>query len=112
MKQQLNLTDDQAAQVRAVHEELATRGKELGRTLRQARADLRQLALSGADEATVRAKGDEVTQLLGQLVALRVEGLRRIAPILNDEQREKLSQMGERAHHRGHRRGGHPRQPS
>ena len=110
MKKKLNLTDDQAAQMRAVRQDLAPRGKEIGRSLRQARTELRQMALSGTDEATLQAKTNEIAQLHAQLEALRVEGLRRIAPILNDEQRQKLAQMGEGSHHRWHRRGGSQQQ--
>ena len=40
MKKKLNLTDDQAAQMTAIRQELAPRGKELGRSLRQARAEV------------------------------------------------------------------------
>ena len=110
MKKKLNLTDDQAAQMQAIRQDLAPRGKAIGQSLRQTRTELRQLALSGADEATIQAKSNEVTQLLGQFVALRVEGLRRIAPILNDEQKQKLAQMGDGPHHRWHRRGGYQQQ--
>ena len=102
-QQWLGLTDDQAQQIKAIRAKNADAWKQIGPALRQAQKDLRQLALTGADQATVQAKETEIQQLMGQMVQLRVKTLQEIAPILTDEQKQKLAQapMGPRRHHRG-----------
>lgn len=103
LQQWLGLTDDQMAQIRAIRQRDAESWKHVGRALRQAQAELRRLALTGASPDTIQAKETEVQQLLGQMVQFRVKGLQEIAPLLSAEQREKLAQ-GRRGHgHRGPR---------
>jgi Spy/CpxP family protein refolding chaperone len=106
LKQRLGLTDDQAAQVKTILKDQAAQGRQLGQSLRQAQAELRQLALGGADDATLQAKREEVQRLVAQGVDLRVEALRKIGPLLTPEQREKLAQLG--LEHRGHHRSKQP----
>jgi len=79
-QQWLGLTDDQMAQVRAIRQRDAEGLKQVGRALRQAQTELRQLALDGADPATLQAKEAQVQQLFGQMVQLRVKGLQEIGP--------------------------------
>ncbi|MBI2493600.1 MAG: hypothetical protein HYV94_16100 [Candidatus Rokubacteria bacterium] len=68
----------------------------------RAQAELRQLALGGAADATVQAKIAEIEQLHRQSLELRVAALREMAPILSEEQRQKLAQMSRRPWHRRH----------
>jgi Spy/CpxP family protein refolding chaperone len=110
-QQKLGLTDDQMQQIRAIRAGQRDAVRQVHQALRQARAELRQLALGGADDATVQAKTQEVTTLQGQAVALRVEALRQIAPILTEEQRAKLAQMGAGHRHHGPK-GARPQQQS
>lgn len=107
LQERLGLTDDQARTVREVFERQAEARKQLWQTLRQAQTELRQLALNGGDEATIKGKIAEIQGLLGQSLELRVQTLREIAPILTPEQREKLATMGHggRKHMRGPRQG-------
>ncbi|HUG36833.1 MAG TPA: hypothetical protein VML54_07775, partial [Candidatus Limnocylindrales bacterium] len=67
------------------------------------RRDIRQLALSGADDATLRAKTAEIEGLQSQALQLRVAGLREMAPLLSEEQKQKMMQMQE--HPRRFRKG-------
>jgi Spy/CpxP family protein refolding chaperone len=92
-QQQLGLTDDQMNAIQAVNSRYAQNRKQTWQGLRQKQAELRQLALNGADQATLQAKSAEVAQLLNQSVALRVQSLQEISPILSQEQRDKLAQM-------------------
>lgn len=88
----LSLTDDQA---RAIHQLHASRWEaryQLRKSLREARRSLRDLVLTGADDAAVQAKTAEVQQLVAQGVQMRVEGLRAMSQILTPEQRDKLRQ--------------------
>jgi Spy/CpxP family protein refolding chaperone len=102
----LGLTEDQMKTVREIHSRQAPARKELGEALERAEADLRQLAVNGADPAALQAKQAEVTQLLSRSVAMRVESLQALAAVLTPEQRAKLAQMNAdvtnhgQAHHR------------
>ncbi len=102
-QRQLGLTDEQVQQIRAIRAEDREAYRRLHGSLRQARAELRRLALDGADDATLTAKRAEVESLIGQSIGLQVESLRKIAPILTPEQREKLAQLRPGGHHRRHR---------
>ena len=104
MQQALGLTDDQINAIRQVHAQQAGAQKQLHQSLRTSRTELRQLALNGADPAALQAKEGEVAQLLSQSVALHVQSLQAIAPILTPDQRTKLAQMGAGG---GWRHGGH-----
>ena len=93
-QQALGLTDDQMSSIRQLFAQRAADRKQLSQSLRQAQSDLRQLALTGGDPSALQAKQAEVTQLLSQSVAMRVESLQAIAPILTPDQRAKLAQIG------------------
>ena len=101
-QQALGLTDDQMAAIRQVHAQQAPRQKQLRQSIRQGQAELRQLALNGGDPAAIQAKQAEVGQLLNAALAMRVESLQAMAPILTPDQRAKLAQM-----QNGYGRGGH-----
>jgi periplasmic protein CpxP/Spy len=110
LQKRLGLTDDQAAKVQAVQQQNHDAFRQVAASLRKAQADLRQMALNGADAAAVQAKTAEVQQLLGQIVQLRVQTLQQLAPILTPEQRQKMAQLG--MHERGHHRRDGARQSS
>ncbi|MBI3636478.1 MAG: periplasmic heavy metal sensor [Candidatus Rokubacteria bacterium] len=93
LQQRLGLSDDQAQQIRAIYAEQRQASRQIYRSLGQARSELRKLALNGADDATLTAKRAEVEQLLGQSLGLQVESLKKIAPILTPEQREKFAAL-------------------
>jgi Spy/CpxP family protein refolding chaperone len=96
----LGLTDDQMNAIREIHARRADERKQLWQSLRQAQADLRQLALNGGDPAAIKAKAAEVAGLLSQGVEMRAATLQEIAPILTAEQRDQLSKMSPRGHWR------------
>ncbi len=106
LKDRLGLTDDQAQQVRTIRQQEMQNARQVHQSLRQARAELNQMVLNGADDATVQAKTAEVQQLMGQELALRVDTLKKITPILTPEQRQKLAQIATQGprHHRHHPR--------
>jgi hypothetical protein len=109
LQQKLGLTEDQLQAFRQVY---ASRDVEAHRqhhrALRAAQAELRRLALNGADDATLQAKQTEIQNLLGQSMQMRLAELKQVGPILNHDQREAYAKMMERGH-RGHHRG-HPKQ--
>lgn len=103
LQQKLGLTEDQLQAFRQIY---ANRDVEARRqhyrALHTAQAELRRLALNGADDATLQAKQAEVQALLAQSTQMRLDTLRQIGPILNPDQREAFAKMMERGP-RGHR---------
>jgi Spy/CpxP family protein refolding chaperone len=101
LQQSLGLTDDQVKAITAAFDKHRDEQKQAWMAVGAAQADLRKLALSGADTT---AKTAEVQQLIGQTVALRVKVLQEIGPILTPEQRAKFAEV---SMHRGmrHQRG-------
>lgn len=107
-QQALGLTDDQMTAIRQLHAQQAPKQKQIRQSLRQGQTDLRQLVLNGGDPTAIQAKQAEVAQLLNAQVAMRVETLQAMAPILTPEQRAKLAQMGQKG---PGGRGGHWHRP-
>jgi Spy/CpxP family protein refolding chaperone len=106
LQQQLGLRDDQVQAIREIREREAVAWRQHGQTLRQARAELRRLILSEADETKIQARHAEVQQLMADGLTRRLNTLREITPLLTPEQREKFAAMMEqgRQHFRGSRR--------
>ena len=103
LQRNLGLTDDQVNQVRTVFQQQRDARRQLGQSMRQAQTDLRQLVLNGGDADAIAGKKALVAQLMGQGLDLRIQTLQQIAPILTQEQRDKLAQLGPAAMWRGHR---------
>jgi Spy/CpxP family protein refolding chaperone len=101
-QQELGLTDSQAQALREIRERQRGATRQVWGALVRAQAELRQLALGGAADAAVQAKIAEIEQLHRQSLELRVAALREMAPILSEEQRQKLGQMSLRPWHRRH----------
>ena len=105
LQHKLGLTEDQLQAFRQVY---ASRDVEAQRqqhkAMRAAQAELRRLALNGADDTTLQAKQTEVQNLLTQSMQMRLQTLKQVGPILNPDQREAYAKMMERGH-RGHHRG-------
>ncbi len=103
LQQELGLTDDQANQMGQVFQRNMQAARPHYQAIRAARAELRRLVLTEADQATIQAKEAELQQLLAQTVQMRVQTLKEITPILTPEQREKFAQLMERRGHFGGR---------
>jgi Spy/CpxP family protein refolding chaperone len=112
LQRNLGLTDDQVNQIRGIFQQQRDAHRQLGQTLRQTQTDLRQLVLNAGDASAIAAKKAEVAQLMAQGLDLRVQALQQIGPILTQEQRDKLAQMGPSAMWRGHRHHHKPSQQS
>ncbi|MBM3218105.1 MAG: hypothetical protein FJZ38_05375 [Candidatus Rokubacteria bacterium] len=104
LQQRLGLTDDQVAAIKAAYAKHRDEQKQSWKALHTAQAELRQLALNGADTT---AKTAEVQQLLGQTVTARVKVLQEIGPILTPEQRAKFAET-QFGHGHGKRHHGKP----
>jgi Spy/CpxP family protein refolding chaperone len=106
LQQKLGLTDDQLQAVRQIYANRDVNAqRQHVKALHAAQAELRRLALNGADDATLQAKQAEVQNLLAQSMQMRLETLKQVGPILNPDQREAFARMMERGprghHHRG-----------
>ena len=110
LQKNLGLTDDQVNQVRAIFQQQRDARRQLGQSMHQAQTDLRQLVLNAGDANAIAAKKTQVAQLMAQGLDLRIQTLQQIGPILSQEQRDKLAQMGPGAMWRGHRHHKPPQQ--
>jgi Spy/CpxP family protein refolding chaperone len=108
LQQKLGLTDDQLQALRQVYASRDVNAqRQHFRALHTAQAELRRLALNGADDATLQAKQGEVQNLLAQSMRMRLETLKQVGPILNPDQRDAFAKMMERGR-RGHHHRGQP----
>ena len=103
LQRNLGLTDDQVNQVRTVFQQQKDARRQHGQSMRQTQTELRQLVLNGGDANAIAAKKAQVAQLMSQGLDLRIQTLQQIGPILTQEQRDKLVQLGPAAMWRGHR---------
>ena len=110
LQQNLGLTDDQVTQIRGIFQQNRDQHKQLGQSMRQKQTELRQLVLNAGDANVIAAKKAEVAQLMAQGLDLRVQTLQQIGPVLSQDQRDKLAQMGPAAMWRGHHRHHHKTQ--
>ena len=102
LQKKLGLSDAQMQQIRDIQAKDFANQKQNWQALRQAQGELRRLALSGADQATLSAKETEVQNLLTQSLQARVNTLQQIGPILSPDQREAYAKMFDHGP-RGHR---------
>ncbi|HMH49673.1 MAG TPA: Spy/CpxP family protein refolding chaperone [Candidatus Acidoferrum sp.] len=110
LQKNLGLTEDQVNQVRPIFQQQRDARRQLGQSMHQLQKDLRQLALNGGDANAITAKKAQIAQLTGQGLDMRIQTLQQIGPILTQEQRDKLAQMGPGAMWRGHRHHKPPQQ--
>jgi Spy/CpxP family protein refolding chaperone len=95
LQSELGLTDDQVQAIRQLRAGQRDVRVNLYRSLADARRSLRDLILTGADDATVQGQMATVQQLSAQAVQLRVDTLRGISQILTPDQRDKMRQLQE-----------------
>ena len=106
LQQHLGLTEQQTEAMRQIREREAAAMKQHWQALRQARAELRRLVLTEADEGAIQSKQAEVQRMLADGVQMRVDRLKELTPILSPQQREQLAELMNqpRRFHRGHPR--------
>ncbi len=93
LQAELGLSDDQVRAIHQLHVGQWEARHQLRKALREARTSLRELILTGGDEAAIQAKTAEVQQLLAQALQMRVTTMRGISQILTPEQREKFQRL-------------------
>jgi Spy/CpxP family protein refolding chaperone len=91
--QQLNLTDTQKQQSRAIFEQARQSAQPIRQELKQSREALRAAAKANQGDSQIQTLANQQGQLLGQLVAIRTEASAKFYQMLTPEQRAKADQM-------------------
>ena len=90
---QLNLTEDQKAKMKQIHESFAERNKPLREELRAKRQELRQASEGGTfNEALATQKLTEMASLEAKLMGERVKLHQETLSVLTAEQKAQLEQ--------------------
>jgi protein CpxP len=90
---QLNLTDDQKAKMKQIHESFAERNKPLREQLRAKRQELRQASEGGTfNEALATQKLTEMASLEAKLMGERAKLHQETLSVLTAEQKAQLEQ--------------------
>jgi protein CpxP len=98
----LNLTDDQKAQMKSLHEKAWADSKPYMEQLRAIHEQMRQLTESGQfNEDAVRALATRQAQAETELTVIRVRTQVAVFNLLTPEQKAKMKEMGERHHRQG-----------
>jgi Spy/CpxP family protein refolding chaperone len=98
MLRELDLSDDQRRQVRALFEEVE--GTGVPERLREAREALHDAIESGADEVSLRQLASQLGAVEGDAAVERARVHGRIQEVLTAEQRKELEQLKEQAEER------------
>lgn len=97
VKEKLDLTDDQVAQIKANLGQEKETIKNLILKMHEARVGVREaIRASNATEASVRAAAAKIGAVQADLAVERFKLFGRINPILTDEQRQKVKEMESR----------------
>jgi len=95
--EKLSLTDDQKAQFKTILAEEKDILKPLLTALHDARKNLRTAMHAGdASESSVRAASAKVATAEADLAVERMKLYGKIAPVLTDEQRQKITELEQR----------------
>lgn len=90
--EQLNLSEKQKQQIKAIDDKYATQKKELKEKMKSAHEALRAAFKANASNDDLRAKFKSVQDLKSQKSELRFEKRLEVRAVLTAEQRQKLSE--------------------
>ncbi|OYT71925.1 MAG: hypothetical protein CFK52_06725 [Chloracidobacterium sp. CP2_5A] len=103
MAAELNLTEEQQAQIRQILEAERTTAEPLMKQLKAGHDQLRALGADGIfNEAQVRVIAQQQAQTMAELMVSKERTKARVAAVLTPEQRERAKQMMDRFHRRMH----------
>ena len=103
--QNLNLTDSQKQQAKAIFEQAKSSVQAQQQQLQQNREALRA-AVKANDSARIQQLSSEQGALRGQVMAARADAQAKFMALLTPEQRDKAQQMRQRIQQRANRRQG------
>jgi len=98
MLRELDLSDEQRKQIRALFEEVGATGAP--ERLREARESLHDAIESGADEATLRQQASRLGEVEGDAAVELARVRARIQEVLTADQKEELEQLKKQADER------------
>ncbi|MEM7594522.1 MAG: Spy/CpxP family protein refolding chaperone [Cyanobacteria bacterium P01_A01_bin.83] len=98
--QNLDLTDEQSQQVKAIQEQSATTVEDIREQIQAQRQEMQSLFASDANTDEIRSQFQASQQLRQQLSTNRFETMLQIREILTPEQREKAVELMEQRHQR------------
>jgi len=93
LSQQLDFTQEQQQQLRAIHQQYKGEIRQQLREVRQAKQELSKLMAGTAPVREVRLKYGEVEDLQQQLGELRFESTLAMREVMTTEQRSRFSQL-------------------
>jgi Spy/CpxP family protein refolding chaperone len=94
LSKQLSLSEEQKVKVLAIQTEAQSKNKTLRKeTLSKLRGEMKELMESGAPEATLRSKHQEIESVQSQIRTNRFDSMLQIRAQLNPEQKKKFSKM-------------------
>jgi Spy/CpxP family protein refolding chaperone len=103
----LDLTEDQKTRIRAIYESRSVQIQEQREAKRNARRALAEASRAEQpDEALIRSRAAELGRVTGEGAVLFARIRAEIAPLLTEEQRQKLADMKGKNRERRGRRGG------
>ena len=98
LAEKLNLTDDQKSQFKAILAEEKDNLKPLLTAVHDARKNLRTaIHAADASESSVRAAAAKAAAAEADLAVERMKLYGKMAPLLTDEQRQKIAELEQRA---------------
>jgi periplasmic protein CpxP/Spy len=100
--QELNLTADQQAKIKAIREQEKSASADRRTQMKAAFDQMRSLSAGSATDDQLRAQHQQVQQLRQQAEDRRFETMLKIRAVLTPEQRTKMAELMQK-----HRKGGH-----
>ena len=101
LQKELNVTDEQREQIRAIMEANRETGRAVMEKMRDAHQALRELAESDeVNEAAIRAKAAEVGAALGDSALMQAKVRKNIRAVLTADQIKKLDEMRDKMRER------------
>jgi hypothetical protein len=96
MARRLDLTDEQAENIRDIIQEARMEGRGAGQKLAEAKRALNDAVADGAGEEKIREAADVLAKAIGDQAVHQSQTRTAIREVLTDEQRERLEQAKER----------------
>jgi Spy/CpxP family protein refolding chaperone len=108
--EQLDLSEEQAEQIRAIREQSRAANEDLFEEVQQAREQMQSLLSSGASNAELEQQHERMQALHQQMGDRRFQTMLQIREVLTPEQQQQLAELMEQRREQfgGRRRGGRP----
>lgn len=99
--EQLNLSDEQMQQLRAIRQKYRPQMQQLAERIRATGEDLRAMMQGDASDTALRMKHKEMANLRQQMGDLRFESMLAMRNVLTPQQRQEFAQLMQQRRQRG-----------